>query len=129
MTCRNTPQLLAGLLLAGIASFALSGSLQRKVINPRNFKPHGRPYSSAVLARDTLYISGQGSRDAEGNQPEAYEAQVKQCLQNVRDILQGGGMDFENTVWMNVYLTDWNNFHAMNKVYWETIGRNPPART
>ena len=129
MTCRNTPQLLAGLLLAGIASFALSGSLQRKVINPRNFKPHGRPYSSAILARDTLYVSGQGSRDAKGNQPEAYEAQVKQCLQNVRDILQGGGMDFENTVWMNVYLTDWNNYATMNKAYWKTIGKNPPART
>jgi len=103
--------------------------LERRVINPRNFKPHDRPYSSAILTGDTLYVSGQGSRDAEGNQPVGFQAQVKQCLQNVRDILQGGGMDFDNTVWMNVYLTDWNQYDAMNKVYWETIGKSPPART
>src|SRR5437870_11516686 len=128
-TCRITPQLLAGLLIACISSLTLSGSFERKVINPRTSKPHDRPYSSAILAGDTLYVSGQGSRDAEGNQPEGYEAQVKQCLQNVRDVLQGGGMDFDNMVWMNVYLAEWNNYDAMNKVYWQTIGKNPPART
>src|SRR5439155_3258957 len=129
MICRCSSQLLAGLLIATISSLALSGSLERRVINPRNFKPHDRPYSSAILTGDTLYVSGQGSRDAEGNQPVGFQAQVKQCLQNVRDILQGGGMDFDNTVWMNVYLTDWNQYDAMNKVYWETIGKSPPART
>jgi enamine deaminase RidA (YjgF/YER057c/UK114 family) len=76
-----------------------------------------------------VYISGQGSQDADGKQPEGFEAQVRQCLQNIRNILQGGGMDLENVVWMHVYLTDWGNYEVMNKAYWEVMGKNPPART
>jgi reactive intermediate/imine deaminase len=116
-------------LLLGIGLSVLTAAQERKVVNPKNFKPHGRPYSSSILAGDTLYVSGQGSRDADGKMPEGFEAQVRQSLQNVRDILQGGNMDFENAVWMKVYLTDLSNYELMNKVYWETIGKNPPART
>lgn len=116
-------------LLLGMGLVTASVAQERKVINPKNFKPHGRPYSSSILAGDTLYVSGQGSRDAEGKLPDTFEAQVRQSLQNVRDILQGGNMDFENTVWMTVYLIDLANYDAMNKVYWEMIGKNPPART
>lgn len=101
----------------------------RRVINPKNFKPHGRPYSSAIQAGETVYVSGQGSQDADGKQPESFEAQVKQCLNNVRAILDGGGMDLDNIVWIHVYLTDLKNYQTMNKVYWEMIGKNPPART
>jgi reactive intermediate/imine deaminase len=116
-------------IFMGIAFASHGLAEERKVVNPKNFKPHGRPYSSSILAGDTLYISGQGSRDADGKMPEGFEAQVRQSLQNIRDILQGGNMDFENAVWMKVYLTDLNNYGVMNKVYWETIGKNPPART
>ncbi len=121
--------LLLMLFMATVDSPAFAGTPELKVINPKNFKPHGRPYSSAILAGDTLYISGQGSRDAEGNLPEGFEAQVRQCLENIRDILQGGGMDFENIVWLNVYLTELNDYEAVNKIYWEVMGKNPPART
>jgi len=116
-------------LLLGIGLSVLTAAQERKVVNPKNFKPHGRPYSSSILAGDTLYISGQGSRDTDGKMPEGFEAQVRQSLQNIRDILQGGSMDFENAVWMKVYLTDLSSYAVMNKVYWETIGKNPPART
>jgi len=117
------------ILLLGIGLCAMAGAQERRVINPKNFKPHGRPYSSSILVGDTVYVSGQGSRDADGNLPDTFEAQVRQCLQNIRDILQGGNMDFENTVWMTVYLTDLSHYEVMNKIYWETIGKNPPART
>jgi len=116
-------------IFIGIALASHSVSQERKAINPKNFKPHGRPYSSSILAGDTLYVSGQESRDAEGKMPDGFEAQVKQSLQNIRDILQGGNMDFENAVWVKVYLTNLSNYDVMNKIYWETIGKNPPART
>ena len=117
------------ILLLGIGLGVLADAQERRVINPKNFKPHGRPYSSSILVGDTLYVSGQGSRDADGKLPETFEAQVRQSLQNVRDILQGGGMDFENMVWMTIYLSDLSHYEVMNKVYWEMIGKNPPART
>jgi reactive intermediate/imine deaminase len=115
------------LLAIGLSGRTLAQ--ERRVINPANFKPHGRPYSSSILAGDTLYLSGQGSRDAEGNQPQGFTAQMRQCLQNVRDILLAANMDFESAVWLTVYLTDLSNYEVMNRVYWETIGKNPPART
>ncbi len=128
---RTRPPALLALVsfLIGFASPFILGAAELSVVNPKNFKPHGRPYSSAILAGDTLYVSGQGSRDAEGNQPQGFEAQVRQTLENVREILQGGGFDFENVVWMNVYLTDLSDYGVMNKTYWEMIGEKPPTRT
>jgi len=101
----------------------------RQVVNPKDFKPHGRPYSSAIRAGKTLYVSGQGSQNAEGKLSDSFEERVRQCLSNVRAILQGGGMDFANLVSIHVYLTDLGTIDLMDKIYWQTIGDNPPART
>jgi reactive intermediate/imine deaminase len=101
----------------------------RQVVNPKDFKPHGRPYSPAIRAGNTLYISGQGSQNADGKLSENFEERVRQCLMNVRVILQGGGMDFANLVSVHVYLADLGTFEPMNRIYWQTIGDNPPART
>jgi reactive intermediate/imine deaminase len=116
-------------LMSCMSNLLLTQTNERKVVNPREFKPHGRPYSSAIQVGDTVYVSGQGSQDVGGKQPEGFPAQVRQCLQNIRNILQGGGMDLENVVWMHVYLTDLENYEVMNKAYWEVMGKNPPART
>jgi len=101
----------------------------RQVVNPKEFKPHGRPYSSAIRAENALYISGQGSQNSDGKLSESFEERVRQCLLNVRAILQGGGMDFVNLVSLHVYLTDLGTLERMNKVYWQMMGDNPPART
>jgi reactive intermediate/imine deaminase len=100
-----------------------------KVIYPEAFKSNNLPYSPAVLADGTLYVSGQGSLNAAGNIPEDFQGQFRQALQNLQNVLRGAGMDFGNIVWLNVYLTDMGNLSAMNQVYWSTIGSNPPART
>ena len=117
----------AALFLAVVTDFA--SAADRQVVNPKDFKPHGRPYSSAIRAGNTLYISGQGSTNSDGKLPESFEERVRQCLQNVRAILQGGGMDFANLVSLHVYLTDLGTIEVMNKIYWQMMGDNPPART
>lgn len=101
----------------------------RQVVNPKNFKPHGRPYSPAIRAGNTLYISGQGSMNSDGKLSESFEERVRQCLSNIRAILQGGGMDFANLVSVHVYLTDLATIEPMNKIYRQMMGDNPPART
>ena len=50
-------------------------------------------------------------------------------MHKVQAVLRGAGMDFENVVWMNVYLTDTNDQAALEDVYWKMIGSSPPART
>ena len=100
-----------------------------KAIYPAGHKSNNLPFSPAVLADGTLYVSGQGSMDAAGNVPADFQGQFRQALHNLQRVLRGAGMDFGNIVWLNVYLTDMGNLGAMNQVYWNTIGPNPPART
>ncbi|HXH48688.1 MAG TPA: RidA family protein, partial [Terriglobia bacterium] len=100
-----------------------------KVIYPAGYKSNNLPFSPAVLADGTLYVSGQGPVNADGSMPEDFQGQFRQALENLRGVLRGAGMDFGNIVWLNVYLTDMGNLSAMNQIYWNTIGPNPPART
>jgi enamine deaminase RidA (YjgF/YER057c/UK114 family) len=91
--------------------------------------PHPVSASPSVLVNGTLYISGQGSRKPDGSRPSEFTAQVGQALHNLRAILNGSGMDFDNVVWMNVYLTATADIAGMEDVYWKEIGSKPPART
>ncbi|HET6962855.1 MAG TPA: Rid family hydrolase, partial [Terriglobia bacterium] len=74
--------LLFTLLLVILVSH--SWATDRQVVNPKDFKPHGRPYSPAIRAGNTLYISGQGSQNSDGKLSENFEERVRQCLSNVR---------------------------------------------
>ena len=91
-----------------------------KVIQPPGSET---AYSAGVLANGTLYVSGQGS--SARNFPE----QMGDAMRKVQAVLRGAGMDFENVVWMNIYVTGAHNLAAMDDVYWQLIGSNPPART
>ncbi len=77
------------------------------------------PYNQAVLANDTLYLSGQiplipGSMElVEGD----LEAETKQVMQNLKAVLEQAGMNFENVVKTSIFLSDMNNFNAVNEVY------------
>jgi enamine deaminase RidA (YjgF/YER057c/UK114 family) len=109
-----------------VASAICTSAADHKVVNPANFKPHGRPYSSGIQVGTTLYLSGQGSQKADGTLPERFDDRVRQCLENVRAILRGGGMDFANLVSLHVYLTDLKNHDVMNQVYWDWLEPSGP---
>lgn len=120
--------LLLSLALGGGAT-ALPQGVDFHAIQPDGYKPSGLPFSQGILAGSTLYVSGQGPRDAKGNLPASFEDQVRQTLRNVRAVLQGAGMDYGNVTWMNIYVTNADDIDAMNRAYWQEIGSDPPART
>jgi len=54
----------------------------KKIISPPGTKPGGN-YSQGILIDVTLYISGQGGEDAAGKISSDFDAEVKQCLDNI----------------------------------------------
>ncbi|MCB9071673.1 MAG: RidA family protein [Prevotellaceae bacterium] len=101
----------------------------RKIINTSNAPKAVGPYSQAVEANGTLYISGQLPVDPlTGAMPEGIEAQTRQCLQNVIAILEAANYSLSDVVKSVVLLTDMADFQAMNQVYATYYAENQPAR-
>lgn len=89
------------------------------------------PYSQAVWAGDSLFCSGQIPLDpATGNMVAGgITEQATRVLENIRGVLQSQGLDFGNVIKSTVFLSDMNNFGAMNEVYAKYFTKNPPARS
>ncbi|MBE6206600.1 MAG: RidA family protein [Rikenellaceae bacterium] len=87
------------------------------------------PYSQAVEANGTLYLSGQLPIDAAtGTMPEGIEEQTRQSLTNIGHILREAGYDFKDVVKVCVMLDDIADFAAMNAVYATFFTEQMPAR-
>lgn len=101
----------------------------KKVINTPNAPKAVGPYSQAIEANGTLYISGQLPLIPEtGAFPETIEEQTRQCLNNIGAILKEAGYDFKHVVKSTVLLDNLDNFGAMNGVYAQFYTEDMPAR-
>lgn len=88
------------------------------------------PYSQAIKAGNTLYLSGQIALDPKTGQMSGatIEEQTKRVLDNLTAVLAANGMSPANVVSTTVYLKDLNDFAAMNKVYGAVFTDTAPAR-
>lgn len=87
------------------------------------------PYSQAVEAGTTLYVSGQLPVDpATGKMPESVEEQTRRSLENTLAILTEAGYDKSCVVKSTVLLADMADFAAMNRAYAEFYAEPYPAR-
>ena len=101
----------------------------KKIIHSDNAPKAVGPYSQAVEAGGTLYISGQlPVNPADGNVPATVEEQTEQCLKNIGAILNEAGYSYDNVVKSTVLLDDMGNFGAMNEVYAKFYTKDMPAR-
>ncbi len=89
------------------------------------------PYSQGMVVNGNLvFTSGQLPINAEtGEVPEGIVNQTKQCLENVKAILEEAGSSLDNVVKATVYLSDLENFKAMNEVYVTFFKGDYPARS
>lgn len=88
------------------------------------------PYSPAVLAGDSLYVSGQIPLVASTGElvgPDIAE-QTQQVLKNLGALLQAAGAGFEHVVKTTIYLTDLQDFAVVNQIYGECFSGVFPAR-
>lgn len=89
------------------------------------------PYSQAVRAGNTVYVSGQLPIDPATGTFAGQDAasQSRQSLENVRAILASAGGGLGNVVKMTVFLKSMEDFAVMNKVYAEYFPGDCPARS
>jgi len=92
--------------------------------------PEGLPFSSAVRAGNTLYLSGNI-----GNIPGTLDlkeggiaGETRQTMDNISTVLQEFGSSMDEVVKCTVFLADMSEWGAMNEVY-KTYFKNPPARS
>ncbi|ESP05474.1 hypothetical protein LOTGIDRAFT_208507 [Lottia gigantea] len=107
----------------------MSGFVRRIIHTSKAPKAVG-PYSQAVVADNTMYISGQI-----GFNPETMElveggavGQADQALKNMGAILEAAGATFNNVVKCTVLLQDINDFTKVNEVYSKYFSKSLPAR-
>ena len=88
------------------------------------------PYSQAVKAGNTLYVSGQIPADLKiGELVQGTVAEeARQSLKNLEAILKAAEYGFEDVVKATIYLRSMDDFAAVNEVYGQFVGDQPPAR-
>ena len=88
------------------------------------------PYSQGIKAGKTIYVSGQIPIDPATGEfaGQDIEAQTRQSLTNIKNILKEAGADMSDVVKTTVLLKDIADFAAMNKVYAEFFTEPYPAR-
>jgi 2-iminobutanoate/2-iminopropanoate deaminase len=89
------------------------------------------PYSQAVRVGDLLFTSGQIALDpATGKLVEGgVEAETRQVLQNLTEVLAAAGATWADVVRTTIYLKDLGDFALVNRLYGEKVGGVLPARS
>lgn len=87
--------------------------------------------SSGIQFGRLLFVSGQGAHDPKTKKvvEGPFPNQVRQCLENVKTVLEAAGSSLHRVLKCTVFLTDIANFQAMNEVYRTFFPTDPPARS
>jgi reactive intermediate/imine deaminase len=108
----------------------VAGSLgaQIKSVSPAGGPPPVGPFSPGVLADGYLYVSGQGAKNAAGVMPEKFEAQMRQALENVKGVVEAGGLTLDHLVYAHLYLDNMMNLPEADRVWSAYFPKSSPAR-
>lgn len=103
----------------------------KRIISTPNAPAAIGPYSQAVEANGTLYISGQLPINPAVGKIEATDVtgQTEQVFKNIEAILKEAGYTFLDVVKSTVFLSDIANFGGMNEVYKKYYASECPARS
>ncbi len=92
----------------------------------------GAPYSQAIASRGLVFCSGQVPLDPQTQElvsPDDVALQTERVLENLRGVLRAAGSDLGDIVKTTVFLTNLDDFAAMNEVYARFFPSQPPARS
>ena len=130
---------MGGIAAAGAGAVALPVAAKAQMMRPSK-KVVLRPgeqqsprtiLSSGIQFGHLLFVSGQGAHDPKTHKVEQgpFSNQVRQCLENVKTVLEAGGSSLDRVLKCLVFLTDISKFQEMNEVYHTFFPTEPPARS
>lgn len=104
--------------------------MDRKIIITEDAPAPIGPYNQAVLAGDTLYISGQICIDPKSGELKKRDIQEEthQVMKNLKAILVAAYMGFNHVVKTTIFITDITQFSEINEVYGKYFEGDFPAR-
>src|SRR5260370_4658874 len=114
--------------ITALVVMSFAAAADRRAITPPGIKPIG-PYSPGILTQEFLYVSAQGAKDADGKIAADMESQLRQCFENVKTIVEAGGLTMEHVVYAQVYLTEFTDEGPLNNVWKRYFPTRPPARS
>lgn len=103
----------------------------KKVIHTDSAPKAVGPYSQAILTEHFLFCSGQVAIDPSNQEvlKVSVEKQTHQVMKNIEAVLKASDLGFQNVVKTTIFLTDMNDFAAVNQVYSSYFQAPYPARS
>ena len=102
----------------------------KEIINSGKAPAPIGPYSQAVKAGNTLYVSGQIPIDQTKDIliQGSIEDETEQVMKNLGFILEEAGLSFKDVLKCSIFVSSMDNFARINEVYGKYFDENPPAR-
>ena len=104
--------------------------MKKEIVNTTDAPAAIGPYSQAVKAAGLVFISGQIPLDPTSGEiaGDNIEAQTERVMKNLEAVLKAAGSDLDKVIKTTIYLTDLNDFAAVNGIYGSYFNDSPPAR-
>ena len=104
--------------------------MSKQIIQTKEAPAPIGPYNQAILAGNTLYVSGQIALDAQSGEliNENITEETHQVMKNMEAILSEAGLHFSDVVKCSIFVKDMGNFATINEAYGMYFKENAPAR-
>lgn len=105
--------------------------MSKKIVLTQDAPAPIGPYSQAVQMGNFLFCSGQIAIDPKTNQVLTgdVKTQAVQVMKNIEAVLKAADLKFENVIKTTIFLTNMNDFTAVNEIYGQYFKNEPPARS
>jgi len=116
-------------LISSRSTHSQTPSSEKKIISSENVAKAIGPYSHATTANGFIFLSGQLGLTPSGNFiSNDIQAQTKQALDNIGEVLKAAGSSYDKVVKTTILLKNIEDFPKVNEVYGKYFPTNPPAR-
>jgi aminoacrylate peracid reductase len=104
--------------------------MPKKIVLPPGTGKPLAPYSPGTLADGVLYVSGTLAFDKDNNVVHVGDAaaQTNHILTTIKSVVETAGGTMDDVTFNSIFITDWANYGAVNKVYAEFFPGDKPAR-